>query len=360
MAVYEGVWDCTSCGAKAVRGSLRACSACGAPRADDVKFYLPKDAPAVTDQAQLAAAKAGEDWYCEHCGGGAKATQQDCPQCGAPRGSSKGHSAAKVEEAARRARAAGTAGVVAPAGAGSGKPAGKLVLGLCGLLFLFFLTCCCLAAIFGGPKDVNVQVVSKQWDRAQEVEVYKTVVEDGWDVPSGGRVQRQEKRQKDTRRVLDHTERRTRTVQVQTGTRRVKSGVRDLGNGHFEDTYSDEPVYGSKTESYTEDVYRDEPIYAQYFWWEIEKWVADPSRTAKASGSDDEPTWPTVQVSGNKERSGPRREHYRLVLSGPENKSYTHELDEGRWRGFTKGQTIVAAIQGDEVKEVKPLELEKR
>lgn len=358
MAVYEGVWDCTSCGTKAVRGSLRACSACGAPRADDVKFYLPKDAPVVTDQAQLAAAKAGEDWYCEHCGGGSKATQQECVQCGAPRGSSKTHSDAKKEEAARRARAAGNP--VVPAGAGSGKPAGKLAFGVCAVLLLLFLSCCCLAAIFGGPKDVTVQVASKQWDRSQELEVYKTVVEDGWSVPQGGRMQRQEKRQKDTRKVFDHTERRTRTVQVQTGTRRVKTGVRDLGNGHFEDEYSDEPVYGSKTESYTEDVYRDEPIYAQYYWWEIEKWVADPNRTARASGSDDEPRWPELKVSGDKERPGAKRENYRLILSGPENKSYTFALDEGRWRSFTKGQALVASIQGDEVKDVKPPEQGKR
>lgn len=349
MAVYEGVWDCTSCGTKAVRGSLRACSACGAPRADDVKFYLPKDAPAVTDQAQLAAAKAGEDWYCEHCGGGSKATQQDCVQCGAPRGSSKGHSAAKQEEAARRARAAGPGAT--PVAAGPGKPAGKLTLGICGVLFLLALMSCCCLALLGGPKDLNVQVAARQWDRQQDVEVYKTVTEQGWDVPSGGRIQRQEKRQKDTKRVFDHTERKTRTVQVQTGTRRVKSGVRDLGNGHFEDEYTDEPTYGSKTESYTEDVYRDEPIYAPYFFWEIERWVV--GRTETASGTDDEPRWPEVKTSGDKERPGPKREHYRLVLAGPENKSWTFELDQGRWASFAKGQTLVATVQGDEVKDVK-------
>ncbi|HEX8246476.1 MAG TPA: hypothetical protein VF541_23430, partial [Longimicrobium sp.] len=64
MAIREGRWDCPSCGSEAQLGRHVYCTGCGAPRPEEVQFYLPEDAEAVTDAGQLAQANAGADWVC--------------------------------------------------------------------------------------------------------------------------------------------------------------------------------------------------------------------------------------------------------------------------------------------------------
>lgn len=91
MAILEGRWDCDACGRKGIRGGERVCPGCARPRPQNVKFYLPHDAPVVTDAAALHEAKAGPDWYCEHCGAGNSALRTACKQCGAAKGSSPSH-----------------------------------------------------------------------------------------------------------------------------------------------------------------------------------------------------------------------------------------------------------------------------
>ena len=44
---------CPSCGRKLNRGPEKFCGSCGAPRGQDVKFYLPEDARIVTEQEEL-------------------------------------------------------------------------------------------------------------------------------------------------------------------------------------------------------------------------------------------------------------------------------------------------------------------
>jgi hypothetical protein len=88
MAIREGRWDCPSCGSRAVYGRHVDCPGCGKPRPADIRFYLTDDAPAITDAGQLAEARAGADWVCEHCAASNRATLGDCRGCGAPRGSS--------------------------------------------------------------------------------------------------------------------------------------------------------------------------------------------------------------------------------------------------------------------------------
>jgi hypothetical protein len=346
VAVYEGLWDCTSCGTTGVGGSVHVCPACGAPRADDVKFYLPGEGQrkVVTDAAQVREAKAGEDWYCEHCGAGTSAAQDTCRQCGAPRGSSKVHSQAKADEARRH-------GPVTPAAA----PPAKMSRGACAVMAIVALLSCCCLGFLGMPSHVEVTIAGRSWERSQEIEAYRTVTESGWEVPAGGRIKGQERKVHHQEQVYDHTEHRTRSVQVQTGTRQVKDGVRDLGNGHFEDTYRDEPIYERRQESYDEPVYRQEPRYQPWYTWDIDRWV--PDRTVRLAGTDDEPRWPDVPAATERERPGARHEAYRLELRTKEGKSFTWVCpDEARWRSFTKGQAVVATISGDEVKDVQPPE----
>jgi hypothetical protein len=88
MAIREGRWDCPSCGSTAIYGRHVDCPGCGRPRPAGVRFYLADGEPAITSAAQLAEAKAGADWICEHCAASTRAAQDTCGGCGAPRGTS--------------------------------------------------------------------------------------------------------------------------------------------------------------------------------------------------------------------------------------------------------------------------------
>ena len=64
MAIREGKWKCTYCGATN-RGRDLECTACGAAREKDVSFFLDDDAAEVTDEAVVAHARGGAEWICE-------------------------------------------------------------------------------------------------------------------------------------------------------------------------------------------------------------------------------------------------------------------------------------------------------
>ncbi len=83
MAIREGAWDCLHCGMKRNRGPEKFCGGCGAPRGDNVKFYLPEDARVVEDEEELRRAKAGPDWNCRYCGGDNQGYNNFCTGCGA-------------------------------------------------------------------------------------------------------------------------------------------------------------------------------------------------------------------------------------------------------------------------------------
>jgi hypothetical protein len=113
------------------------------------------------------------------------------------------------------------------------------------------------------------------------------------------------------------------------GTRKVKTGHRDLGNGFFEDVYRDEPVY------------RDHPVYRTRLTCEVRRWV--PDRTVKASGRDQAPRWPDPGLrSGERETS--RSETLVVVLNGK--RTYRMELPEARWASLRPGQDVSALIRG--------------
>lgn len=81
--ILLGCWDCDACGARGVLGDAYACPSCGAPRPEDVRFYLPTDAERVEDAAGIAAANAGPDWQCAFCDRWNPATAQACVSCAA-------------------------------------------------------------------------------------------------------------------------------------------------------------------------------------------------------------------------------------------------------------------------------------
>ncbi|HCF62281.1 MAG TPA: hypothetical protein DFS52_30355 [Myxococcales bacterium] len=336
MAIREGRWDCPQCGNQGNRGSELKCPACGRVRAEEVQFYAAEDAAEVTDEAALARAKAGADWICEFCGATTPADQKRCRGCSADRTEKR----RAVKELLDRPEA--------PAPAPKKKSKAGLVLAGIGLL-----------AIAGGlllcrAKEASMTLAGVSWERTVEVEKYTTVVEEHWRdrLPEGARILSTERKLERTDKVQTGTRPVTKTVEekVQTGTKKVKVGKKDLGNGYFEDLFKEEPVYETRQRTVTEDepVYRDDPVYADWCRYEIDKWVKD--RVEKASGADKSPDWPAVAAT-DKQRPGKKVETYRALFKDAdgEEHEWTPKLDE--WQRLEVGRkynvvTRLGSVQG--------------
>jgi len=342
MAIREGAWDCPSCGRTGNRGSHKHCGGCGAPRGLDVAFYLPEDAPEVTAAAELARAQAGPDWNCSFCEGDNPGDNQFCGGCGASK-----------EGAAPRPVVEHRAKPVQPPAPPARKRSFKLgcVLSLVGLVLALVLAQVCF-----GPKKETLTVTGHRWERAIAVEAQQRVTEEGWEgeLPAGARSLASQRTLHHVDKIEVGRQEKTRTVseRVQTGTEKVKVGVRDLGNGYFEDVFEDRPVYETveRQEKYFEPVYREQPVYKNRVRYEVDKWVS--ARTAKAGDDGLAPAWPNPRLA-SREREGKRTARYVLLLADPKGRSYTWETgDEGTWKAIQRGQALAARVRDGQVVEL--------
>jgi len=250
-----------------------------------VKFYLPEDAPEVVAAEALKKAQAGPDWVCPYCDADNPAGHAFCSGCGAPR-----DPGAKTREVVEHPLGAPPPPPppqpVAPAPPAKGaNPALKKG---CGIGCLGLAALALLMVFIGRPRSADLTVTGFHWLRTIAVEELRPVTEQAWEgqVPSGARIVGSSREVHHVDRIQTGTRTATRTVseRVQTGTERVKTGARDLGNGYFEDIYEDRPVYEDRSheETYQEPVYREQPVYRQRIRYEIDKWM--PDREAKAEG----------------------------------------------------------------------------
>jgi len=310
MATREGKWRCPYCSV-ANRGAAMACSGCGATRDKDVAFFLDDDAGEVTDEGLLARARAGADWLCNFCGDSNSPDRDHCRNCGAEKGTAPSRPVREIplESPLPPPRASVTA--TSP----SSRRFHPVVVGV--LLALVALVV--LAAYFGLRRtEETLTVTGFEWERHVAVEAWRTVREQAWEggVPAAARVVSR-------RQEVHHTER------DQVGTRRVKSGHRDLGNGFFEDVYRDEPIY------------RERPVYRTRVTYDVRRWM--PDRTVRASGQDHAAHWPDPALRSG-ERESSRGEKLVVVLNG--NRTYRMELPEARWSALQPGESLSAVIRG--------------
>lgn len=350
MAIREGRWDCPTCGTVGLPGRQVGCTSCGNPRPEGVRFYLADDAAEVDDAGQLTQARGGTDWICEHCGASARAVETACPGCGAERGSSPGqqtreYTMDEVPRSGQPARSMAAAPVPPKRKRGWKAPAAVVAV-IGGIVW------------WNGPVETSATVASKNWERAIEVQEYRTVREEDWSVPSGGREQRSFRAVREHRQVLDHYETKTREVseRVQTGTRTYTCGQRDLGNGYFEDVTCTEPEYTTnyRTETYQDPVYRQEPVYATKYAYEIERWIPDDTVWARGDAAR-QPAWPAPQIGRNM-REGARIQRYVLHLADGEER-YEREVTEAQFQRYRQGQEVKLRRKrsgGGEVEIVEP------
>jgi hypothetical protein len=331
MAIREGRWDCPSCGRRGVLGRDLACPGCGDVRPEGIRFYLPEDAPEVFEHDRLAEARSGPDWICDYCEASNRAGRTHCERCGAERDSARQQqvrlvpSYKKIADAAvRRSRAASVRLTRVP------------------MIALVLLSVVASLLVWGCVRTYEVEAVVSgvQWERTLRIEELRTEREEDWSVPPGGRLLGSRQAVHHHDQVLDHYETRTRTVSVPAGTRQVRSGSRDLGNGYFEDVYTTETVYETKQETYQEPVYRSVPVYATKYEYEIDRWRF--LRDVTARGRDFRPHWPSYRPAA-KEREAGRTETYTVEFRAGD-ESYVRKVPPDQFAGHRPGRRATLGV----------------
>jgi hypothetical protein len=308
VAIREGKWRCPYCSV-VNRGAAMACQGCGATRDKDVTFFLDEEADEVTDDTLLARARAGADWLCNFCGDSNSPERDHCRNCGAEKGSAPSRPVREVPVATPSPPSRTPPAAPSPS---------RFRPGAAAVLFLLVALVAVAAYLGLRRTEEALTVAGFEWERHVAVEAWRTVREQAWEgsVPAEARVVSR-------RPEVHHTER------DQVGTRRVKAGHRDLGNGFFEDIYRNEPVY------------RERPVYRTRVTYDVQRWV--PDRTARASGQDHAAHWPDPGLRSG-EREASRGEKLVVVLNGK--RTYRVELPEGRWAALQPGQAVSAVIRG--------------
>jgi len=106
-----------------------------------------------------------------------------------------------------------------------------------------------------------------------------------------------------------------RSKKVQDGTKKVKVGKKDLGNGMFEDVYKEEPNYVTK---------QVDDTWVRY---EVEVWERKETLTEQTSDGK-EPADPAAGFKASSDRRlGKRANEAVFKLKGSDGKAYSFEVD---------------------------------
>lgn len=376
MAFYMGYRFCGGC-SKRVDGDVDSCPYCGYTMQLNDDWKCDDDAPALTDEKEIAEAQRPPDFICSSCGRSFSARVDHCPGCNNPVDKSdkqrkvvdeyfdgtrvvhegsvrtateprkvglEEHSAqgevrsTSLSEDAGFAESEGVgfADSVALLSRGRGKL--TAIVGfvcLIGLAFWYF---------FLSTETVQATVTGYSWTRRVVVETYELRTKEDWEVPPSGAVLNSSEKLYRIDQVLDHYVPKTcyNEERVRTGSHKVVVGRRNLGNGRFQDIEETRYDYETVKKPYSCDtpVYRDQPIYRPWYRYKISSWEVSSTKTA--NGHDQKPVWPEVETSETV-RLGKRSEVYNVIFTAIKDgktMSMTHKAaSETEWRQFVNGKS---------------------
>ena len=317
-------WTCPNCGTRNP-GPQKICASCGMPQPEDVQFEQAAQEKLVTDEAELARAKAGPDVHCYYCGSRNPAGAKTCSQCGADLTQATARAGGQVVGAHRTGPAekitcpaCGTpneadapkcvqcgasltqpepeptpAAKPPPPAAGRSKRVG-VIIGIVALL-LMCAGCITFFVLANRTEDATAKVQAVSWVRNIAIEELKPVTHQEWrdQIPAGVVIGRCTEK-------VHHTESRS------TGQTREVCGTPytvDKGSGFGE------VVQDCEYEEIMESV----EIYADWCEYTVEEWQQIDQATL--SGNDLSPKWPDVRLD-TRQREGKQTENYTVTFTG--------------------------------------------
>ncbi|MGD8759613.1 MAG: zinc ribbon domain-containing protein [Anaerolineales bacterium] len=334
-------WTCTYCETRNP-GPAKFCTACGKEQTEDVAFHQAAVDELITDEAEIARAKAGPDIHCPYCEARNPHGASFCGACGGDLSDAAVRKRGRVV-GKRRKKAAPS---IACSACGTPNPATARVCASCGeslalpqeeppkkpaarpkrsrtgaMIGAGLLGVACIAAayfLFFRTKDLTGVVHALSWTRSVGIEAYGPVEhEDFWDdIPSEAMIGYCEER-------LHHTEDYP-----------VFGAVEVCGEEYVEDTGTG---HGEVVQDCVYEVYQDYCTYTVDEWYEFDR--------VSLSGSDQNPAWPVVTL-GEYQVEGTRSESYEIVfLAG--GKRYTHTTSSAsEFMQFTLGSEWILEVTG--------------
>ncbi|MBF0500490.1 MAG: hypothetical protein HQM09_10250 [Candidatus Riflebacteria bacterium] len=300
--IREGKWICPNCSQKNT-GSHIHCPSCGAARGN-VEFIYEEDGEIINDEAAKQEALVA-DWVCGYCSTSNPGGRTTCKQCSAGKESGKDREQKDIPISEPEQTAAEPS---SDAKAAATKLPGYLKFG-CLAVILFFLV---IMGLECRTTESLFEVTGLSWARTIKVEEFQAVRKSDWKdrVPLAATNLEQTRKERSQRKIQIGEEDvdESYSEQVKVGTKKVKTGVKNLGNGRFKETYTDQPIYENRTKTrrVRKPVYRSEPIYDTWVTFNINEWR--PIDEKKLSGTSEEPKWPDTGASEHPtDRLGERR-----------------------------------------------------
>ena len=343
VGYVELEWVCPQCDSRN-KGTSKKCTSCGAAQPEDVEFHQAAQEELITEEAEIARAKAGPDIHCGYCGTRNPATAEKCRQCGGDLTEGAARKRGRVVGAHR----AGPAGEATCPHCGASNPATALECSQCGgamkpvapaqpsrparpaaqskrkigplgiigigVALLAVLAFCVVIVLSLLPSDEitgTVQAVS--WERSVVVEALQDVTRETWqdEIPDGA--------------TAGSCTEKVRSTQDEPAPRSVEV----CGTPYTVDTGTG---YGEVVQDCVYEVYDD---WCEYT---VQDWVGVD--TLVLTGNDLNPTWPDIGVSASR-REGERGETFQVVFA-TEERTYTHSVsDPDAFRQFEIGSRWV-------------------
>jgi ribosomal protein L40E len=351
-------WTCPNCGTKNP-GPRQQCLNCGGSQPEDLKFEPAAGQELVTDEEELARAKAGPDVHCFYCGTRNPAGTTTCKHCGGDlsqgtartKGQVVGAFQAQAAEeikcpnceqlnpaAAPTCRHCGASllqeNALPPAPTPGVKPqqtpgrqSRRLVAILGVALVSVFGLCLTLAILARQTNDLIGQVQNVSWQRSISVEVFRPATYEGWraQIPGDAIVGYCQAK-------FHHSQDEpTRNSEEVCGT----PYTLDTGSGH-----------GQVVQDCQYRVFEDWCEYTVDEWQQVD--------LITRSGNDYSPQWPLTSLSFD-QRDGERQEVYQVEFTTESGTYEYRPRSETEFAGFSRGSRWLLKVNTfGQVVEVKP------
>jgi predicted nucleic acid-binding Zn ribbon protein len=332
-------WTCPNCQRKNP-GPHKFCNGCGAPQPKDVEFEQAAQEELITDEAEIARAKAGPDVHCPYCGARNPGNAEFCGGCGGNLAEAEARESGRVVGAHRdkpvpevNCPACGTANpataqvcsqcgaslVSKPAEAAKPKPSAKPVSAKKGLpiigLIIGFLVCMVAALaiyfLFLRTEELTGEVRGVSWTRTIPILALGPVEYEDWrdEIPSDAEMGscREEYRY--------------------TSSDPAPNSVEVCGTPYTVDTGTGA---GEVVQDCEYEVYEDFCTYTVVDWLKFDE--------VTLSGSDLNPQWPDVNLQTD-QKEGEPEESYEVTFYS-DGKTYDYSVtDASEFSQYTIGST---------------------